>query len=126
MRKIKYIVVALLIGFIQTGVGQQTPASEQTETISITGATAHLGDGTVVENCTLIFINGKITALGAGIEPQGKVINASGKHVYPGFIAPGKSLGLIEVNSVRASNDQDEIGDHDPARSKFNCVQCRV
>ncbi len=110
MKKIKYIIVALLTGFIQTGLGQQTPASEQTETISITGATAHIGDGTVVENCTLIFTNGKITALGTAVEPQGKVINASGKHLYPGFIAPGKSLGLIEVNSVRASNDQDEIG----------------
>lgn len=110
MRKIKYIVVALLIGLIQTGLGQQTPASAQTETISITGATAHIGDGTVVDNCTLVFTNGKITALGAGIAPEGKVINASGKHLYPGFIAPGKSLGLIEVNAVRASNDQDEIG----------------
>ena len=110
MRKIKYIVVALLIGCIQTGLGQQTPASAQTETISITGATAHIGDGTVIDNCTLIFTKGKITALGAGIAPEGRVINASGKHVYPGFIAPGKSLGLIEVNSVRASNDQDEIG----------------
>ncbi|MGB0789786.1 MAG: amidohydrolase family protein, partial [Marinirhabdus sp.] len=37
-------------------------------------------------------------------------INATGKHVYPGFIAPVKSLGLVEVNAVRASNDQDELG----------------
>ncbi|WP_373017045.1 amidohydrolase, partial [Muriicola sp.] len=48
--------------------------------------------------------------LGAGVSPQGRVINAAGKHMYPGFIAPGKSLGLIEINAVRASDDQDEIG----------------
>ncbi|MBT8285476.1 MAG: amidohydrolase family protein [Flavobacteriaceae bacterium] len=110
MKKSIYIVIALLTGFYQTGLAQQTPAPAQSETISITGATAHIGDGTVVENCTVIFEQGKITALGANIAPQGKVIDGSGKHLYPGFIAPGKSLGLIEVNAVRASNDQDEIG----------------
>ena len=110
MKKIIYTLVALLIGSVPTGFGQQTPAPAQTETISITGVTAHIGDGTVVENCTLIFTDGKITALGSGISPEGRVINAAGKHLYPGFIAPGKSLGLIEVNAVRASDDQDEIG----------------
>ncbi|MEY8021153.1 amidohydrolase family protein [Muriicola sp. SD30] len=110
MKKSAYIVIALLTGFYQSGLAQQTPAPAQSETISITGATAHIGDGTVVENCTVVFEQGKITALGANIAPQGKVIDASGKHLYPGFIAPGKSLGLIEVNAVRASNDQDEIG----------------
>ncbi|MBT8178307.1 MAG: amidohydrolase, partial [Eudoraea sp.] len=110
MKKLVYIVIALLTGINQNGLAQQTPAPAQTQTISITGATAHVGDGTIVENCTLVFEEGKITAMGADVTPQGKVINASGKHLYPGFIAPGKSLGLIEVNAVRASNDQDEIG----------------
>ena len=50
----------------------------------------------------------------SSINPKGTLINATGKHVYPGFIAPAKSLGLIEVNAVRASNDQDEIGDMIP------------
>jgi imidazolonepropionase-like amidohydrolase len=48
--------------------------------------------------------------LGAAEATQGTVIDASGKHVYPGFIAPVKELGLIEVNAVRASNDSREIG----------------
>ncbi len=91
---------------------QQTPAPVQNEAITITGATAHIGNGTIKENCTIVFENGKITALGGPeITAKGETINGSGKHLYPGFIAPGKSLGLIEVNAVRASNDQDEIGD---------------
>ncbi|GGD57492.1 amidohydrolase family protein [Muriicola marianensis] len=110
MKNLKYIALALFIGFYQNTSGQQTPAPAQSEVISVTGATAHIGDGTVIENCTLVFENGKISALGAGVSPQGRVINATGKHVYPGFIAPGKSLGLIEINAVRASDDQDEIG----------------
>nr|WP_299069605.1 amidohydrolase family protein [uncultured Allomuricauda sp.] len=94
---------------------QQTPAPDQTEAITITGATAHIGNGSVIENCTLVFENGKISAIGGtDTQAKGQIIDAAGKHVYPGFIAPGKSLGLIEVNAVRASNDQDEIGDMIP------------
>ncbi len=110
MKNIRYIAIALMIGFYHNIQGQQTPAPAQSEIISVTGATAHIGDGSVIENCTLVFENGKITALGSGVNPVGRVIDAQGKHIYPGFIAPGKSLGLIEINAVRASDDQDEIG----------------
>ncbi|WP_394750034.1 amidohydrolase family protein [Spongiimicrobium salis] len=91
---------------------QQAPGLAQQGPITISGGTAHIGDGSVVENCTIVFENGKITALGTTeVTPKGEVINAQGKHIYPGFIAPSKTLGLVEVNAVRASNDQDEIGD---------------
>ena len=94
---------------------QQTPAPSQMGAITITGATAHLGNGNTLKNATIIFENGMITAVGnSSIIPKGQSIDATGKHVYPGFIAPAKSLGLIEVNAVRASNDQDEIGDMIP------------
>jgi len=106
-----YIFTALtVLCTLSCGWAQQTPANAQSETISITGATLHLGNGEVLENGTITFKEGTITALGAGLPAEGREINASGKHVYPGFIAPGKSLGLIEINAVRASNDQDEIG----------------
>ena len=100
----------ILLLCLSTAWGQQTPAVAQSETISITGATLHLGNGEIVENGTVTFTDGTITAMGAGLQGTGRVIDATGKHVYPGFIAPGKSLGLIEINAVRASNDQDEIG----------------
>ena len=94
---------------------QQTPGDAQSGAISITGATAHIGDGTVIENATIVFDNGVITALGDSSTPtQGTVINANGKHLYPGIIAPAKSLGLVEVNAVRASDDQDELGEFIP------------
>jgi len=111
MKKLTLSISALVmvIGvFVQA---QQTPGLKQSEAISITGATAHIGDGTIIANATLVFEDGKITALGdATTATKGRVINASGKHLYPGFIAPAKSLGLVEVNAVRASNDQSEIG----------------
>ncbi len=89
---------------------QQTPALKQSEPISITGATLHLGDGSVVENGTLVFENGTISALGQGVATRGRVIEATGKHVYPGLIAPSRPLGLVEIDAVRQSNDDDEIG----------------
>jgi len=90
---------------------QQTPADKQTEAISIIGATIHVGDGTVIENGTIVFENGKIQAVGtSNTATKGKVIDASGKHIYPGFIAANTSLGLVEINSVNASNDQVEMG----------------
>ena len=115
MRILKNITLAITLSVGLHVWAQQTPAPAQSETITITGATTHVGNGTVIENSVVVFDNGKITAVGnASTATQGTVIDASGKHIYPGFIAPGKSLGLIEVNAVRASNDQDELGDFIP------------
>ena len=89
---------------------QQTPAHNQSGPISIVGATLHLGNGSVVENGTLVFKDGIIDAVGQNVTPQGTIIDASGKHVYPGLIAPSRSLGLVEIDAVRQSDDEDEIG----------------
>ncbi len=109
MKQFKYIFALLMLCYTLV-VAQQTPGSKQTEAFSIIGATAHIGDGTVIENSTIIVENGKITSTSPNSTPKGKVIDAKGKHVYPGFITTNSSLGLIEVNAVRASNDANEIG----------------
>lgn len=114
MKKQTNIFIAILLTFGVTSWAQQTPADKQVEAITITGATAHIGDGTVVKNCTIVFENGIITALGSGESTKGTIIEAEGRHIYPGFIAPVKELGLIEVNAVRASDDADEIGEMIP------------
>ena len=92
---------------------QQTPAPKQTQAYSIEGATAHLGNGKVIENALLMFNDGKITFVGNAISKiarQGILINAQGKHLYPGFIAANASLGLVEIDAVRATDDEDEVG----------------
>ena len=33
----------------------------------------------------------------------GKIINAEGKHVYPGIIAPNSTLGLVEIDGRGSS-----------------------
>lgn len=110
----KYLVLLALFTCIGNSFAQQTPASKQTETITIVGATAHLGNSEIIENSLIIFENGKITqvldATATKMQYRGRIIEAKGKHVYPGFIAPNATLGLVEIDAVRATDDEDEIG----------------
>ena len=114
----KKIIYSLLFFFlIGNSIAQQTPANKQTTAFSIEGATAHLGNGQVIKNSLLMFSDGKITFVGSAmtkIARQGTLINAKGKHVYPGFIAANSTLGLVEIDAVKASDDQREIGVTNP------------
>ena len=117
MKKLKYNILAFALLLSSVVIAQQTPASKQTNAISIEGATAHLGNGKVIENSLIMFNDGKITFVGSAnmkIARQGKVMQAQGKHIYPGFIAPNSTLGLVEVDAVRASDDADEVGAMNP------------
>ncbi len=112
----KHITYILLL-FCSISIAQQTPGKNQNEIITIIGATAHIGNGNIIENSILSFENGKIVQIeksNSNIEAKGVVINANGKHIYPGFIAPNTTLGLAEIDAVRASNDQQEIGTFNP------------
>jgi imidazolonepropionase-like amidohydrolase len=33
-------------------------------------------------------------------------IDATGKHVYPGFIAPNSTLGLVEIDAIKSSDEK--------------------
>jgi len=115
MRKVIYSLMFLLITVNITA--QQTPASKQTEPISIEGATAHLGNGEVIENSLIMFREGKIIFVGSSntkIRRIGRIIMANGKHIYPGFIAANSTLGLVEVDAVKASSDVRETGIMNP------------
>jgi len=111
MKKLySYILVFLFVGNL---LAQQTPAPKQSHPYAIEGATAHLGNGKVIENALIMFDKGKLTFVGSAnskIARQGTVINAKGKHVYPGFIVTNTTLGLGEIDAVRATNDFDEVG----------------
>ncbi|MHC4956865.1 MAG: amidohydrolase family protein [Planctomycetota bacterium] len=92
-------------------------APPQSKTIVITNATLHPVASEPVK-ATLVFHKGRITAVG-GDAPGGAtvtvtVIDGTGKHVYPGFIAPNSRLGIWEVGAVRATHDYDEVGDVTP------------
>lgn len=58
-----------------------------------------------LKNATVIIADGKIVALNPKVIKADKVIDAQGKILTPGFIAPMTSLGLIEVGAVAGSRD---------------------
>jgi imidazolonepropionase-like amidohydrolase len=91
------------------------PAGPQQGTTAIVHATVHVGNGTVLNDATVVFEKGKITQVGAGITAPANatIVDGSGKQVYPGLILSNSYLGLKEVGSgVRGSNDLVEIGEN--------------
>ena len=112
----KNYIYILFILVISTTIAQQTPADAQKTAVVITNTTLHIGDGTVLENAAIAFDKGKITYVGSSANAPAypSKIDAAGQHVYPGFIATNSSLGLVEIDAVRASDDEDELGDFLP------------
>src|SRR5215207_792166 len=114
----KIISSLLFFGFLAAVQAQETvyPAPKQTGATVITNATVHVGNGQVLNNASIVMKDGKITAVGTNVTPPAgaQTINAQGKHVYPGLILASSNLGLMEIGSVRATNDVREIGDMNP------------
>ena len=92
---------------------QQVDPSQQ---LALTGATIHPVSGPVIEKGTLLIEGDTIRAVGStvSIPPAARLIDLSGKHVYPGFIHPSSVLGLSEIGNVRGSVDVRESGDLHP------------
>lgn len=116
IKYIKTIILALFAIAVKAQVPQ--PAPTQTGPIAIVNATAHLGNGKVIEKSVIAFDEGKITLVAAASTSPDlsghRVIEADGKHVYPGFILPKSTLGLVDINAVRPTRDFEEVGDFKP------------
>lgn len=97
-----------------------SPAPEQKGAILLQNGIAHLGNGEIIENSVIGFKDGKLTLVADAktvkIDPSfyDTIINIEGKHVYPGIIAPNSTLGLTEIDAVRATRDYAETGALNP------------
>jgi len=94
------------------------PAPEYKGLLFLKNGTVHVGNGQVLENTTIQINNGKIEKIGQNLPipmDDVKVFDVSGKHIYPGLILSSSTLGLVEVNSVRATIDHTEIGEINPS-----------
>jgi imidazolonepropionase-like amidohydrolase len=96
--------------------GDEVPGARQRQPIALTNATVHTASGSTLTKATVVFDNGIITDVGVGapVPPNTRVIDCKGAHVYPGFIAPMSTLGLVEIEAVRATRDMAEVGPFNP------------
>ena len=63
------------------------------------------GDQGILDNASIVFENGKITAINPTNLAADTIIDAKGKVVTPGLISALNEVGLVEVGAVAGSND---------------------
>ena len=112
MKKIFFTLYILVSAMVLAQ--RPNPAPAQKNPIAITNATIHTATGTVLNNASIVFENGKITQINGSIPSNAEVINAQNKHVYPGFILVNNTLGLVEISATNATVDYREANDISP------------
>jgi imidazolonepropionase-like amidohydrolase len=112
-RKHFYVVCLVTLLFLLPAASAQ---SQPSSTYAITHAKIFTLAGSPIEDGTLIIREGKIAAVGAGVEvPAGaQVIDARGLQVYPGLFDPITQMGLREIGAVSATVDSSETGSYNP------------
>ncbi len=121
--KLAKLTCLLLFVFITGNLFSQVPSPgiKQSKSIMLKGATIHVGDGKVLANGAIAFEDGKITLVlseddlkKVKLKKYDTIIDVTGKHIYPSFIASNSTLGIGEVESVNATLDIAEIGTYNP------------
>jgi imidazolonepropionase-like amidohydrolase len=104
--------LALLVATTPAFAHDLVPAAPQSQPIVIDGATIHpVSRGPIVAGRAR-FEGGKLVAVGGReVSTDGaEIVDARGKHLYPGLIAAHSVLGLVEIGAVRATVDIAEVG----------------
>jgi imidazolonepropionase-like amidohydrolase len=112
------IISSLLLALPLSAAAQENmhPSPAQSGVIALSNGVIHVGNGQVIENGMVVFGGGKILDVRPSTPiADVRVIDLKGKHVYPGIIAASTNLGLVEVGSVRATFDFNELGDINPS-----------
>ena len=106
-----FILFFLLALFVQAG-----------ETILIKNGTIVPVVGNTIQKGSLLIENGKIVKIGANLSTpsDAKVIDASGKYVYPGLVALMTSIGVTGYPG--AGNDTDELGVTTPHVDPYDAI----
>ncbi len=119
----KKIFILIMIGcFSAHMLKAQNPApgEKQKGKILIMNAKAHIGNGKVLENSAIAFEDGKLTLVADATmiridkRKYDTVIDATGKQIYPGFISCNTTIGLVEIDLIRATRDMNEVGEINP------------
>jgi len=88
------------------------PGKAQSKPVLLRGGDLHTVSQGVLAGTDLLFESGKITKIGRDLAaPEAAdVVDVRGKRVYPGLIAPATIIGLRDIDAVRATRDETEVG----------------
>src|SRR5690606_35894066 len=118
--RMRAIAGAMLVAMAALGgvcpAAAQVPAPPQDRPIALTGATIHTITNGVIQNGTIVFENGVITAVGTNVAVPANAqrIDVTGRHIYPGLIDAYSAMGLQEIGAVDVTLDMNELGDFTP------------
>ena len=120
----KKIIYTLILAVLNFGLIQAQSAKADSGNFALTNATVHTVTNGILENATVLIKDGKISAVGSNLSygQDFQVIDATGKHVYPGMIDGGTRLGLSEVGSVSLTQDYNEVGEIIPHMEALTAV----
>lgn len=110
----KYIIIISSLVVSSFGWGQSYTR------ILLKNGVLHVGNGDRVESSLIGIEEGKIAfiknSLAASFEASewDTIIDLKGQHIYPGFVAPNSTLGITEIDAVRATRDFNEVGTYNP------------
>src|SRR5690554_2191351 len=113
MKILNLFIVVLLVVFTGFSANSQ-------QRILLSKAKIHVGNGKVI-NQGLVGIEGEHIVLVENAltytldeSKWDTIIDLRNQELYPGFFAPNSTLGLTEVDAVRATRDFKEVGIYNP------------
>lgn len=115
-RLIAFTIACFLFTMPAVAAVPEVPGPKQDHPIALVGGTIHTVSGKSITGGTLLFIDGRIAAIGQDLNlPSNvEVIDVTGKHIFPGLIDANSNMGLVEINAVRATRDEREVGSFNP------------
>lgn len=108
--------LALLVAS-SAGAQVTMPVAPQSTPVVLRGATIHTVSRGTIQNGSIVLDKGKIVAIGGAdvaIPRAAKIVDVTGKHIYPGLVDAYSTVGITEIGSVEVSNDIQELGDFNP------------
>ncbi|HYF04437.1 MAG TPA: amidohydrolase, partial [Patescibacteria group bacterium] len=120
-----FFLLLVFLAFKHLAAHDEVPGAPQSRPVALIHAKVYTVTNDILEDATIVFEKGRITAIGSNVHiPDGaEIIDCTGKSVYPGFITGASSLGLVEIEAVRATRDMAEVGQLNPnslAQTAYN------
>jgi imidazolonepropionase-like amidohydrolase len=115
MRLLSRAAAALVVA-ASAGAQVTMTVAPQSQPVVLRGATIHTVSQGTIQNGSIVLDRGKIIAIGTNVAvPRGaKIVDVTGKHIYPGLVDAYSTIGITEIGSVDVSNDITELGDFNP------------